>query len=302
MPQRVWSVVAGLLALLAGAAIERARAADLPAPAAQVPPAKAPAFVPDRPWWRFFTDGEWYFEFGSDKEWWTNPNIHVSQPALGNNFTIYNVTGHDAPTGSGEAPQFNIRVGRFITENWGVELSLDHSKFITDIGQIAQVTGTIGGVPVNGPRALDNVFFNEQLHNGANHFMAEAVYRYPLYGRTNETNSLAAIGKAGLGIMLPHTSDIILGNPNNVGTKSFGNLVGTSSGWWQLNGWTAGAEIGLRYTFFKPFYLELTNKVAYSGFWNLPAFEGTLQQSMWMDEIILTFGFTYDGTSAHPVW
>jgi hypothetical protein len=27
-----------------------------------------------------------------------------------------------------------------------------------------------------------------------------------------------------------------------------------------------------------------------------------LQQSMWMDEIVLTFGFTYDGTSPHPLW
>ncbi len=76
--------------------------------------------------------------------------------------------------------------------------------------------------------------------------MLDAVYRYPLIGKTNETDSLAAIGKAGLGIMLPHTSDIILGNPNNVGPKSFSNLVGTSTGWWQLNGWIAGAEIGLR--------------------------------------------------------
>jgi len=132
--------------------------------------------------------------------------------------------------------------------------------------------------------------------------MFDAVYRYPLIGKTNETNSLAAIGKAGLGFMLPHTSDMILGNPNDVGPKSFGNLVGFNTGWWQFNGWTAGAEIGLRYVFFRPFYLELTDKVAYSSFGNLPAFQGTMSQSMWMDEIVLTFGFTYDGTSPHPLW
>jgi hypothetical protein len=79
------------------------QAADLPMPQTPLPPATAPAFVPDpgRHWWRFFSDGEWYFEFGSDKEFWSNPDIHVSQPALGNNFTIYDVKGHDSPTGTG---------------------------------------------------------------------------------------------------------------------------------------------------------------------------------------------------------
>lgn len=297
-PMRRWFLLIslGIIAAFSGAAIG-ARAADLPVPGAQEPIAKAPAFVPSPA-----NLGEWYFEFGSDKEFWSNPNIHVSQPALGNNFTIYNVVGHDAPAGAGEAPQFNIRFGRFLNENWGVELSLDHSKFYTDIGQIAQVKGVIGGVPLNAPTALSSTFFTEQLHNGANHIMLAAVYRYPLIGQTNETNSLAAIGKVDVGMMLPHTSDTILGNPVNVGVKAFNNLVGVSSGWWQLNGWTTGFEIGLRYTVFKPFYLELTNKVAYSDFLNLPAFQGTMQQSMWMDEIVLTVGFTFDGTSTHPLW
>jgi hypothetical protein len=298
---RRWSILAGVIAVLADAPIA-ARAADLPMPPAPVPPAKVPAFVPDKPWWRFFTDGEWYFEFGSGKEFWSNTDIHVSQPALGNNFTIYNVSGHDAPSGTGDAPQFNIRVGRFFNENWGVELNIDHSKYYTNIGQTARVSGTIGNAPAPASMLLSGTVFYEELHNGANHIMLDAVYRYPLIGQTNETGSLAAIGKAGVGVMLPHTSDVILGNPVDVGPKTFGNLVGLSSGWWQLNGWTTGVEVGLRYVVFRPFYLELTNKVAYSGFFNLPAFQGTMSQSLWMDEIVLTFGFTYDGTSAHPVW
>ncbi len=243
---RRWSMWAGVAIVLAGARCTAAGPGRGPpdSPQTPLPPAQAPAFVPDpgKPWWRFFTDGEWYFEFGSDKEFWSNPDIHVSQPALGNNFTIYDVKGHDAPAGAGEAPQYNIRVGRFFNENWGVELNIDHSKYYTDIGQTAQVSGLIAGVPVSGPRQLDNFFFNEQLHNGANHVMLDAVYRYPLIGQTNETNSLAAIGKVGIGVMLPHTSDIILGNPNNVGLKTWSNLIGINSGWWQLNGWTTGIE------------------------------------------------------------
>lgn len=288
-----------LVALLAGAA-GPTQAADLQQGSvlAATPPAQyQPAQDPGNAFWRFFHDGEWYFSFGSDKEWWAPSNIHVAQPSLGNNFTMSGVTGHDAPLGAGEAPQFNIRVGRFITENFAVELSLDHSKYYTDIGQSSQVTGYIGGVPTNGPRQLTSTFYSEELHNGANHFMADAVYRYPLIGRTNETFSVAAIGKLGAGLMLPHTSDTILGNDVDVGTKSFNNLIGLNSGWWQVNGWTAGAELGFRVVLYKPFYLEVTDKVAYSSLNNLPAYQGIIQQSLWMNEIILSLGFTYDGTS-----
>lgn len=168
---------------------------------------------------RFFRDGEWYFSWGYNREFWMPTDIHVSQPSLGNNFTIYDVRGHDELggesglfTGDAFGAQYNIRVGRFITENFGVEFSLDHSKYTTPVGQFANVRGTIGGVPVNENVQLGAPFFSEELHNGANHVMIDGVYRYPLIGKTNESLSVAAIGKAGVGIMLPHTSDTILGN------------------------------------------------------------------------------------------
>jgi hypothetical protein len=159
------------------------------------------------------------------------------------------------------------------------------------------VTGLVGGVPTNASYQLNSNTFYDELHNGANHVMVNAVYRYPLIGQTNETSSVAAIGKAGLGIMLPHTFDTILGYENNVGTKTLGNSVGLTNGWWQLNGGTAGVEFGFRFGLYKSVYLELTDKVAYAYLGDLPAYQGTLQQSLLMNEIILSLGFTYDGAS-----
>jgi hypothetical protein len=37
--------------------------------------------------------------------------------------------------------------------------------------------------------------------------------------------------------------------------------------------------------------------VAYAYLADLPAYQGTLQQSLLMNEIILSLGFTYDGAS-----
>lgn len=253
---------------------------------------------------KFFRDGEWYFSYGTNKEYWSPTDIHVSQPGQGSDFTIYGVHGHDDGLEFGDiadgdlfGPQYNLRVGRFFNENFGIEFSLDHTKYQTDLGQFNNVRGQIAGVPVNGSYQLNSQVFYEELHNGANHVMINGVYRLPLIGKTNETFSLAAIGKAGVGIMLPHTSDTIFGNSVDVGDKSLGNSIGLRNGWWQLNGWTTGVEAGFRFVIWKPVYFEVTDKLAYAYMADLPAYQGTISESLLMNEVIFSLGFTYDGTS-----
>ncbi len=252
---------------------------------------------------RFFRNAEWYASLGRSKQYWSPSDIHVSQPTLGNDFTIHDVHGTDEFSPSDIynpdffGPQYNIRIGRFINDarTIAIEFSLDHSKYQTTIGQTALVTGLVGNVPINSSQQLTNAYFSEVLHNGANHVMVNAVYRYPLIGQINETLSLAGIAKAEIGLMVPHTSDTVLGNANNVGDKTLGNAIGFTNGWWQINGWTAGVELGVRAVLYKPVYLELTDKLAYSRLVDLPAYAGTLQQSLWMNEIVVSLGVTYDG-------
>jgi len=255
---------------------------------------------------RVFRDGEWYFSWGYNKEFWANTDIHVSQPSLGNNFTLYNVQGQDDLQQLGDifntdlfGPQYNIRIGRFFNNSFGMELNFDHTKYQSVIGQYVNLTGLVGGVPTSGVYQLTNQSFSEALHNGANHLMLNGVYRQPLIGKINETLSVEAIGKLGLGIMVPHTTDTIFGYTNDVGSKTFSNAFGLHDGWWQLNGWTTGVEFGFRAVLYKPFYVELTDKIAYAYFPDLPAYQGTIQQSLLMNEIILSVGFTYDGSSIH---
>ena len=126
--------------------------------------------------------------------------------------------------------------------------------------------------------------------------MLNAVKRISFLGNTNETFSLAGIGKAGAGIMLPHADNTIMGNKNDVGKKEFGNLVGFRHGWWQFNGLTVGIEGGLQFVFYKPMYLELTDKIAYSKFFNVPVYQGTADHSLWMNEIVLSVGVAVNGT------
>jgi hypothetical protein len=98
----------------------------------------------------------------------------------------------------------------------------------------------------------------------------------------------------GAGVMLPHTTDTILGLTNSVGDKTLGNAFGLTNGWWQLNGWTTGAEAALRFVLYKPAYLEVSDKVAYARLIDLPAVQGNIRQSLWMNEIVVSLGMTID--------
>jgi hypothetical protein len=302
-----------LSALILVATFTTVQAEDIPT--AKIDPVNVPAAATaassGSAFSRFFTEGEWYFSWGYSTETWAPTDIRVSQPSEGNDFIVHNVKGHDEPGWTSGifnkglfAPQNNIRIGRFIDDEHtvAVELSLDHTKYTSDSGQTARVTGTINGVPVDADKVLDDQYFRYYLHNGANHLMANIVKRVPLIGKTNETFSLAAIGKAGVGVMLPHSDITIMGksNEDEVGPKKISNFFGTKHGWWQLDGWTAAIEAGVRFVIAKPIYLEVTDKVAYARLFDIPVYHGSANQSLWMNEVIMSLGFTYDGSKKVP--
>ena len=247
---------------------------------------------------RFFRDGEWYFSWGYSREWWAPTNFHVSQPGQGNNFTLYNVRGTDDPTWSSVfGAQYNIRIGRFVDEarTVAVEFNFDHTKYSSVAGQTAHIAGTIAGKPTDTNIRLDPGVFTYNLHNGANHVMINLVKRVPLIGEINESFSVAAIGKVGIGFMAPHAENFVMNRFNDVGKKELGNLIGFNRGWWQLDGFTTGVEAGFRVVLCAPLYLEITDKVAYARLADVPVFQGTARHNLWMNEVILSVGITYGG-------
>jgi hypothetical protein len=78
-----------------------------------------------------------------------------------------------------------------------------------------------------------------------------------------------------------------------VGPKGV-NICCTSRGdWWQINGWTAGVEVGFRYTVYKSIFLELTQKFAYGVLRGVPVYKGSADQTIWMSEQVLSTGFLF---------
>ncbi len=287
---------------------------SIPAGAQQAPlkPADAPATIiaTDAPAANFDQalkdDGKWYFSWGYSRQQYAPSDIHVSQPSLGNDFTLYQVNASDFPGNVGDAvnalfkldltsPQENVRFGYFLNpeKTFAIEFNYDHSKYNTDAGQTVRVSGTINKAPATSPMVLGAPAFEYALHNGFNHLMVNAVWFRHLHGPRQEQGQLQLISRLGAGILLPHADNTILGNHNEVGPKGERVCCFDSHDWWQVNGWTAGAELGLRYRIYKSVYVEATQKFAYGVLRGVPVYQGTADHAVWMSEQVFSTGFLF---------
>jgi hypothetical protein len=251
----------------------------------------------------FSSDAEWFFSLGFNKTYYANSDIKIEQSALGNSFTVNSAQAHDEYLTPGLRDPDNYRVGRFIDDEkiWALDLSLDHDKYTVTENQTALVTGTYNCSTSNsgsctGNQVLNANYFTYMLHNGLNHLMLDLTYRKPLIGSTNETSSLSFVGKLGTGLAIVHPFNVIDGHQNDVGQKALSNVLGFNSGWWRIVGSSTGLEAGVRYVISKPLYVELTDKSIFTYMRNIPVYSGTASQSILSNEIVLSIGYTFDGS------
>ncbi len=251
-------------------------------------------------------DKNWYFSWGYSRQYYAPSDIHVTQPGLGNNFTVHQAKATDFATNipgtidstlkfNFFAPQENIRIGKFMDaeKTFAIEFSLDHTKYNTNIGQTARVTGTIHNQPVNQDMVLDKNFFDYKLHNGLNHIMLNAVWLNHLYGPKQKPGDLEAISRAGAGILMPHADNTIDGHPNELGPKWVNSCCFASNDWWQIRGWTVGVEVGVRYRMTESLYLELTGKEAYGVLRKVAVYQGNADQELWLTEGVMSLGYLF---------
>lgn len=272
-----------------------------------VPSAPGAAAVPQANFDRALRkDGNWYFSWGYSRQQYAPTDIHVSQPDIGSDFVVRNARASDFPSSPEDTltslfnldltnPQNNVRIGKFLNleKTFAVELSIDHSKYNVDLGQTVTIDGTVKNVAYNKDVVLTADNFNYTLHNGLNHVMVNAVWLRHLRGPENQPGDLQLISRVGAGLLIPHADNTIFGNANEVGPKNSNVCCFSSTDWWQINGWTAGVEVGLRYRVYKALYVELTAKGAYGVLRGVPVYKGTADQVIWMSEQVLSTGFLF---------
>lgn len=233
--------------------------------------------------------GEFYFSWGYNTEWYTRSDVHVSQPSLGNDYTLNNVNAHDH-RGWDEGllskalsiPQYNYRIGYIFNKKrgLGVEINFDHTKYLIKDGQTINVTGTMGGSPVNtNINFADTNGYHYYLNNGANFLLFNFVKRWHWLGNTTKNFKVDLLAKAGIGPVIPHVDNSFAGEQNHPH--------------FQFGGLNTGAEGVIRATFYKYVYLEYCNKLDYARYSNLTVYEGTAKQNFGTYEMILNLGVTF---------
>lgn len=233
--------------------------------------------------------GEFYFSWGYNKEWYTHSNVRVNQPSLNNNYTLQQVHSHDHP-GWDEGlfrkpltiPQYNYRLGYFFNRKKGLafEINFDHTKHIIADGQDIRLTGTL-----HGKQADTTIHFSDAggfyyfLNNGANFLLFNIVKRWNWHESKSGKVKIDALGKAGIGPLIPHVQNKLFGQENDPG--------------FQLGGWNMGVETAVRATFFKTVYLEFSHKLDYARYSNLKVYQGRAKQAFGTYELILSMGVTF---------
>lgn len=223
-----------------------------------------------------------YFSWGYNRDWYFLPvDIHVKQPALGNDYYFNSVSGHDKSEAMHPwdypltIPQYNIRIGCEFGDGYLLELNFDHTKFVVSENQQVQLTGTLNNRKIDTVVAT-NQNLNYQLNNGANFLLLMGGKKWLWYQTTDEVFKVIGIAKVGAGIVYPHVENTILGKRNQ---PQF-----------QFGGINTGIEGAVRLLLWNHVYLEPAIKLDYARYWGLQIHEGTATQSLYTAEFILSMG------------
>lgn len=229
---------------------------------------------------------EFFVSWGYNGDSYTRSDLHISQPSLGNDFTLVGVRARDSKgwtslfSHSLFVPQYNIRVGYFFNERWGLELALDHMKWIVRQDQEVRMKGTLNGAVVDSQVALTTDVLKYQLNNGANPVFVNLIRRVRLKGEPGRPGSVSFLAKAGGGLAIPHTENVVFGQPNEKGFQFF-------------HGWDVDASAAVRLHILKRLYVEFEDKLVYVRYFGVKVDRGTARHSLKANELTFSVGMAF---------
>ena len=244
--------------------------------------------------------GSFYFAWGYNRDKFsksdlhfkntsTSPNATTKAPDDSYDFTVYDAEARDRSNFCGmlredlTIPQYNYRLGYYFNDkkDLGIEINFDHVKYVVRDWQTLHVTGTIHGQYIDKDTLINpNNFLHFEHSDGANFLFLDFVKRQRLLVSKNKKHWLSGVVKVGAGVMIPRTDVTIFGQELN--------------NCFHLAGYGGGIEAGLRYDFFKHFYLEFTGKGAYTNYTNVLVIgPGKAHHYFYTAETILVLGLQF---------
>ncbi len=229
---------------------------------------------------------EFFVSWGYNGDSYTKSDLHIRQPSLGSDFTLAGVQARDSKAWTSLfshslfVPQYNVRTGIFLNERWGLELALDHFKWIVRQDQQVRMTGMLNGVAVDAPVTLATDVLRYQLNNGANPVFVNLIRRVRLRGERGRTGSVFFLAKAGGGFAVPHTENVLFGQPNEKGFQFF-------------HGWDMDAGAAVRVHLVKRLYFEFEEKAVYARYFGVKVDRGTARHTVKASEFTFNLGMSF---------
>lgn len=94
--------------------------------------------------------GSFFFYWGYNRSFYSKTNLHFNGPNY--DFTVYDLEATDRPTKFGATyfkpssltvPQYNVRLGYFITDRFAISAGMDHMKYVVKQNQMTRISGVI---------------------------------------------------------------------------------------------------------------------------------------------------------------
>lgn len=205
--------------------------------------------------------GQTYFYWGYNRASYLRSFIHFEGD--GYNFDLKEVSATDMPAKFDpnvylnikyfSVPQFNVRFGKFITDEFSVSVGWDHMKYRLTPTQTCVLNGYIDTAKYAGQQYTGN-FNNQQIlytnsfmdfhhSNGFNFIRAAAEYRAPVWKDKTNKYGLYMWCSGNLGIFLPWTDFTFYGERH--------------LNWLHVAGWGWSASSGLRMEMGKHFFAQV---------------------------------------------
>jgi hypothetical protein len=230
--------------------------------------------------------GRFFAYLGWNRAIYTKSNLHLR--GLDYDFTLFDVVGKDEQypfdpkvyfhPSKITIPQTNMRFGYFYNKKNILSFGLDHMKYVLQQDQTVKITGEIsalstdfGGVYAQDDIVITKEFLRYEHTDGLNYFNFEWEHVHKSWEIQRLRTKISLSSGIGAGALIPRSDVRLFRNERH--DK------------YHLAGYGTNVKLGLKFTFFKYFFLQNEWK---GGFIHLPDVRTTYSKS---DKASQKFGF-----------
>lgn len=220
--------------------------------------------------------GQWYVYWGWNWSGYTSSDIHFQ--GSDHDFVLHDVVAEDRQTMFTlkkyfhpeyfTTPQYNVRIGKYLKNNWDISFGIDHMKYVVRLNQSSTISGSINnghptydGVYTDGPITISRGLLLYEHTDGLN-YVNFSLRKNSALSRADKKLQLDLLYGVGTGLMIPRSDVTLLGKQrhDNFHFAGYGlDLVG-----------------GFRLTFKQRLFFQAELK---AGFINLPDVRTTVDKA-----------------------